>query len=128
MTVSIKYNDSKLQEFHEYYMNYASTSQEDILYNISSILTDGYNEAYHLLRDEANFLIKLYLDYINIFYEKKTRYFIDLANDIAGYLIIKGIFNDEIDEIKNMLPTFDESDIDFVNKLIELLTYLNKKD
>lgn len=128
MTVSIKYNDSKLQEFHEYYEKYVSDSHEEILYTMSSILTDGSSEAYHLLRDEANFLIKLYLDYINIFYEEKTRYFIDLANDIAGYLIIKGIFNEEINEVKNMLSTFDESDIDFVNKLIELLTYLNKKD
>jgi hypothetical protein len=128
MTVSIKYNDSKLQQFHEYYKNYVLNAHEEILYNISSILTDGCSEAFHLLRDEANFLVKLYIDYINIFYEEKTRYFLDLSNDISGYLIIKGIFTEEINEIKNMLPTFDESDIDFVNKLIELLTYLNEKE
>jgi len=128
MTVSIKYTDSKLQEFHEYYMNYASTSQEDILYNISSILTDGSSEGYHLLRDEANFLVKLYLDYLNVFYENKTRYFIELSNDISGYEISKGIFTDEINYIKDILPTLDEYDIDMVHKLIELLIYLNEKE
>lgn len=91
-------------------------------------MTDGSSEAYHLLRDEANFLVKLYIEYINIFYEEKTRYFLDLANDITGYYMSKGIFTEEINYITSILPIFDKSDVDFVNKLIELLTYLNTKE